>query len=96
LSEESGVFSVSSSYKALEELVLLEGVLSVDEEVIFEKLWESPAPSKVVAFSWMALMDRMKVGKTQEGGVELCFQKRFFLTKNSTVLRIQSLMEFRL
>ena len=33
---------------------------------------------------------------TRRGGVELCFQKRFFLTKNSTVLRIQSLMEFRL
>jgi len=38
---------------------------------------------------------RVKVGKTQEGGVELCFQKRFSLTKNNNVLKIQSLIEFR-
>ena len=42
----------------------------------------------------------MKVGKTQEGGVELCFQKPFFLTKQrlfsrSDSDRVQSLIEFR-
>jgi len=31
----------------------------------------------------------LKVGKTQEGGVELCFQKLFFLTKITTVLKIR-------
>jgi len=31
------------------------------------------------------------VGKTQEGGVELCFQKRFFLTKISNCSQDQSL-----
>jgi len=35
----------------------------------------------------------MKAGKTQEGvgGLNCVFQKRFFLTKNNNVLRIQSL-----
>jgi len=37
----------------------------------------------------------LKVGKTQEGGVELCFQKRFFLTKISNCSQDQSLIEFR-
>jgi len=31
----------------------------------------------------------MKVGKTQEGGVELFFQNRFFLAKINIVLRIR-------
>jgi len=32
---------------------------------------------------------KMKVGKTQEGGVELCFQKLFFHTRTTTVLKIR-------
>ena len=59
LPEDSGVFSVSSSYKVLENLVILEEGVNVEEEGIFSKLWKSPAPSKVVAFSWMALLNRI-------------------------------------
>jgi hypothetical protein len=59
LPEEGGKFSVRSSYRVLEEGVLLQEGLSVLEEEVFDNLWKSPAPSKVVAFSWMALMDRI-------------------------------------
>lgn len=48
-----------STYRVLEEGVLLQEGLSVLEEEVFANLWRSPAPSKVVAFSWMALMDRI-------------------------------------
>lgn len=58
LPEESGVYSVSSSYRALEELVVHEA-LTEDEVHVFTLLWNSPVPSKVVAFSWMALLDRI-------------------------------------
>jgi hypothetical protein len=57
--EEGGTFSVRSSYKVLEEIVLLEDDLNDFQEGIFDKLWKSPAPSKVVAFSWAALLDRI-------------------------------------
>ena len=57
--EEGGGFSVRSSYKVLEEALLLdEGSPRLEEEV-FATLWKSPAPSKVVAFSWTALLDRI-------------------------------------
>ena len=59
LPEEGGMFSVSSTYKLLEEFMVLEDGLSVEEEEVFIKLWRNLAPSKVVAFSWMALMDRI-------------------------------------
>jgi len=59
LPDESGAFSVKSSYRILENLVLLDVGLSAEEEGIFVKLWKSPAPSKVVAFSWLAFIDRI-------------------------------------
>lgn len=52
--DENGMFSVNSSYR-----VLVEEGLGVEEEWAFVKLWKSPAPSKVVAFSWMAIIDRI-------------------------------------
>jgi hypothetical protein len=59
LSEEGGKFTVRSTYRVLEEGVPLQEGLSVLEEEVFANLWRSSAPSKVVAFSWMALMDRI-------------------------------------
>lgn len=56
--EEGGFFSVSS-YKILEGIVLLEGGSIVLHQWVFTNLWKSPAPSKVVAFSWMAILDRI-------------------------------------
>ena len=57
--EEGGLFSVRSAYRVLEETVLVDGGLSELEEEVYANLWKSPAPSKVVAFSWMLLLDRI-------------------------------------
>lgn len=53
------MFSVKSCYNLLESLCLLESGVSDDKEMVFENLWNSPAPSKVVAFSWTLLLDRV-------------------------------------
>jgi len=39
--------------------VLLEDDLVALEERMFGDLWKSPTPSKVIVFSWMALLDRI-------------------------------------
>lgn len=57
--EESGMFSVKSTYGKLEAVVVREDLWSVEEKGVFAKLWKSPAPSKVVAFSWKLLYDRI-------------------------------------
>lgn len=41
LPEDGGVFSVCSSYRVLEEIMVLEGGLSVEEERAFVNLWRS-------------------------------------------------------
>jgi hypothetical protein len=54
-----GVFSVKSSVESLaKELVVVEP-LPLFEGSIFAKIWESPAPSKVIVFSWQLLYDRV-------------------------------------
>jgi len=58
-SDEGGSFSVKSSYRVLEGIAVLEDVLSALEERVFGDMLKSPAPSKVIAFSWMALLDRI-------------------------------------
>jgi len=50
---------ISSRYKILQDLRLVEGVWSGEEEVVFRNLWKSKAPSKVLAFSWTLLLDRI-------------------------------------
>lgn len=57
--EEEGKFSVSSSYASLQRLVLPQEPLERTEEVVFDLLWKSPAPSKVVVFSWQLLFNRI-------------------------------------
>jgi len=57
--EEGGIFTVRSSYRVLEERMFLQEGLSDLEEEVFLNLWKSPASSKVVAFSWMAILDRI-------------------------------------
>jgi len=56
--EDLGVFSVKSAYAKLE-LVLYDDVWREDEKGVFTKLWKSPAPSKVVAFAWRTLLNRI-------------------------------------
>lgn len=57
--EESGMFSVKSTYGKLEGMVLREDLWSVTEKRVFSKIWKSLAPSRVVAFSWKLLYDRI-------------------------------------
>lgn len=59
LPEDSGIFSINSSYRVLVDMVLLEDGLSEEVEESFAKLWKSPAPSKVVTFSWLEIIDRI-------------------------------------
>jgi len=59
LSDDGGIFTVKSSYTALEPILLSEDV-SAQEEGVFSLLWRSPVPSKVVAFSWTLLLDRIR------------------------------------
>jgi hypothetical protein len=56
---EEGEFSVKSSY-----LSLVEELSAIEEGVgglvnVLGQIWESPAPSKVIAFSWQLLLDRI-------------------------------------
>ncbi|MCH90812.1 F-box family protein, partial [Trifolium medium] len=55
----TGVFSVKSSYNLLVEELWSDDELGEDVAVIFDQIWESPAPSKVIAFSWQLLYDRI-------------------------------------
>lgn len=49
--EEAGIFSVRSAYSKLEGLTLTENLWTEEEKGLFENMWKSPAPSKVVAFA---------------------------------------------
>jgi len=53
------MFSVNSMYTKLEGLMVWEGNRSMEEKRIFGQIWQSPAPSKVVAFAWTLLLDRI-------------------------------------
>jgi hypothetical protein len=57
--DPEGMFSVNSAYNYLvKEFGSLEGTGS-EVSVVFKQIWESPAPSKVIAFSWQLLYDRI-------------------------------------
>lgn len=57
--EAEGVFTVKSMYKKLEGLFILEDTWGDEDRRVFHQLWKSPAPSKVIAFSWKMLLDRI-------------------------------------
>jgi len=57
--EELGFFTVKSAYNRLEGFVLREDRWREEEKRVFESLWENLAPSKVVAFVWKVLLDRI-------------------------------------
>jgi hypothetical protein len=50
--DSDGIFSVNSAYNYLaKELCTLED-LNTEVPLVFDLVWKSPAPSKVIAFSW--------------------------------------------
>lgn len=52
-----GVFSVKSCYCLLEKMRVIEKEVSREKQRVINYLWKSSAPSKVLAFSWMVLLD---------------------------------------
>ena len=56
---EEDIFSVKSCYTILQNLFYGEGTLNDVEKVIFREIWRSKAPTKVLAFSWTLLRDRI-------------------------------------
>jgi len=58
--EDTSVFTAKSAYGRLEGLVLREDRWREDDKWNFKQLWKIPAPSKVVAFAWKVLLDRIR------------------------------------
>ena len=46
-------------YSKLEGLMIQEGVITNDQQRVFVRIWKSLAPSKVAAFSWKLLHNRI-------------------------------------
>ncbi|MCH92943.1 F-box family protein, partial [Trifolium medium] len=59
--EDGGMFSVRSVYRFLGSVFSLEPVFSGQELRVFNNIWKIPAPSKVIAFSWKLLRNRIPV-----------------------------------
>jgi len=57
--EEERVFPVKSCYLKLRMLLVGEEEWNIEEFRVFESIWKSKAPLKVVAFSWKLLLDRI-------------------------------------
>jgi hypothetical protein len=57
--DPSGVFTVNSAFVSLSKEIVPGPSLSPFEATIFGNIWDSPAPSKVIAFSWQLLYDRV-------------------------------------
>jgi hypothetical protein len=56
---DDGVFSVKSAYKYLASAMGILTALPAMEASVFKKIWSSPAPSKIIAFSWQLLYNRL-------------------------------------
>jgi hypothetical protein len=52
-------FSVKSSYKLLTGELMFDEVADLELVEVLNQIWESAAPSKVIAFSWQLLYDRI-------------------------------------
>jgi hypothetical protein len=57
--DDDGVFSVKSAYQYLAAAMGNLTVLPAMEASVFKKIWSSPAPSKIIAFSWQLLYNRL-------------------------------------
>jgi len=54
-----GRFTVKSLYSKLEGLMIEEDSITLEQRKVFSRIWKSVAPSKVVAFSWKLLHNRI-------------------------------------
>lgn len=64
--EDEGIFSVKSCYVKLERMLVGEVEWSMEELRVFEYIWKSKAPLKVIAFSWKLLLDRIPTRRNLE------------------------------
>ncbi|GAU35611.1 hypothetical protein TSUD_30280 [Trifolium subterraneum] len=64
-----GLFSVNSSYNLLVDELREEEELADERVMVFRKIWDSPAPSKVIAFSSQLLYDRIPTRKNLENEI---------------------------
>jgi hypothetical protein len=64
--DEEGEFSVKSSYNFLAHDLMAEGDLVGSPVEVLGQIWESPAPSKILAFSWQLLLDRIPTRRNLE------------------------------
>jgi hypothetical protein len=59
LPDPERVFSVKSAYKLLSEDLLIGFEVEDGLRGVLDQIWKSSAPSKVIAFSWQLLVDRI-------------------------------------
>jgi hypothetical protein len=59
LPDPEGTFSTNSAYKYLAEELHRVDELEPEVALVFYRIWESPVPSKAIAFSWKLLHDRI-------------------------------------
>jgi hypothetical protein len=57
--EEDGIFTVKPAYHILASKMNPADPWFDTEAFVFKKLWSSPTPSKIIAFSWQLLYDRL-------------------------------------
>ncbi|KAK2418950.1 hypothetical protein QL285_041097 [Trifolium repens] len=67
--EDYGCFSVKSTYLLLDRIFTPEPLFGDEQLRVLNLIWKSPAPSKVLAFSWKLLRDRLpsKVNLAKRG-----------------------------
>jgi hypothetical protein len=78
--EDLGNFTVKSAYLLLSSIFATEGEYGSEELRVFNNIWKSPAPSKVITFSWKLLRNRVPTRinlvhrgvNVDGGGCELC------------------------
>ncbi|GAU50085.1 hypothetical protein TSUD_371690 [Trifolium subterraneum] len=64
--DPEGKFSVKSAYTFLVEELTRDDDLEEAMATVFDQIWDSPAPSKVIAFSWQLLSDRIPTRRNLE------------------------------
>lgn len=69
---------VKSAYSLMFDLLDSNMHLSSSEEEVFESIWQSPVPSKVVAFSWKLLHGRFP-NQNKSSKEELLTDKRVLI-----------------
>jgi hypothetical protein len=57
--EVDGVFSVKSAYNHLASVLNFLPPMPAMKASVFRNIWSSPAPSKIIAFSWQLLYNRL-------------------------------------